>query len=100
MIFGAVSFLYGIKREGKPVSHLVLDRCTSTVCGRKVDRDNLSKTCRIWTFTDYGFARSSLTMRSTPVSQLEAIRHHITCQSCLRLYRGADLPLPSAPTYY
>jgi hypothetical protein len=77
MTFNTVSFGYGIKREGRRLSHLVIDG-RKTVCGRIVGNPGA-----LWAFSDAQFIPSTH-MVSTPQSQRECIEHHITCKSCLK----------------
>lgn len=83
MTFYTMSCGYGKKRDGKRISHLSISG-VRTACGIKVPRFTL-----LWSFTDGQFIKSiDLMGGSTVTSRLEAVSHHITCKSCLRMYQG------------
>lgn len=85
MTFYTVSFGYGVKREGKRLSHLIVHHFPPrTVCGLKVSNPGA-----VWAFSDANFILSIDLMKGSTIdSQQAAIGCHITCRSCLRAYKG------------
>lgn len=83
MTFYTMSCGYGKKRDGRRISHLVVNGVRTT-CGIKVGND-----ITMWSFSNGRFIKSiDLMEGSTVATQLEAVNTHVTCRSCLRMYQG------------
>jgi hypothetical protein len=81
MTFYTLSFGNGLKRNGKRLSHLVMDVNTKrTVCGREVGNQGA-----LWACGD-GMFIPSKNIVSTYATQRKAVEWHITCKNCLAIH--------------